>query len=259
MPTRYLKPGICDSASFEAIKLPISETLYYRLLVNVDDFGRMDARASLIKSYCFPLKEKLTSDSVQKMLADLQQAGLIILYQADGKEYLQLTKWDNVPRAKVSKCPDVPAHVYSCIQNPTNLPVTVTVTGTKTETETVTETKTRQSATSAELQPLDVSDEVWQDFLIARKAKKQAVTKTALNGIRNEADKAGWSMEAALSQICLRGWGGFKADWVANQQPKSNGFNQPQTQSKAMLGVMLVQQEIDRLKNEGTENEILEN
>ena len=66
MPTRYLKPGICDSASFEAIKLPISETLYYRLLVNVDDFGRMDARASLVKSYCFPLKEKLTSDSVQK-------------------------------------------------------------------------------------------------------------------------------------------------------------------------------------------------
>jgi hypothetical protein len=176
----------------------------------------------------------------------LQQAGLIILYQADGKEYLQLTKWDNVPRAKVSKCPDVPTDVYSCIQNPTNLPVTVTVTGTKTETETetVTETKTRQSATSAELQPLDVSDEVWQDFLILRKAKKQPVTKTALNGIRNEADKAGWSMEAALSQMCLRGWNGFKADWVTNQQSRSNTYNQPQTPSKTMQGIMLLQQEI---------------
>jgi len=119
--------------------------------------------------------------------------------------------------------------------------------------------KEKKSATSAELQPLDVSDEVWQDFLIARKAKKQAVTKTALNGIRNEADKAGWSMEAALSQICLRGWGGFKADWVANQQPRSNTYNQPQTPSKTMQGIMLLQQEIDRLNNEGTENEILEN
>lgn len=108
-------------------------------------------------------------------------------------------------------------------------------------------------------QPLDVSDEVWQDFLIARKAKKQAVTKTALNGIRNEADKAGWSMEAALSQICLRGWGGFKADWVANQQPRSNTYNQPQTPSKTMQGIMLLQQEIDRLNNEGIENEILKN
>ena len=59
----------------------------------------------------------------------------------------------------------------------------------------------------------------------------------------------------ALAECAARGWRGFKAEWVRTESEKQ--FNQPQ--SKAMLGVMLVQQEIDRLKNEGTENEILEN
>jgi hypothetical protein len=251
MPTRYLKPGICDSASFEAIKLPISETLYYRLLVNVDDFGRMDARASLIKSYCFPLKEKLTSDSVQKMLADLQQAGLIILYQADGKEYLQLTKWDNVPRAKVSKCPDVPTDVYSCIQNPTNLPVTGTGTGTKTGTKTETETGTKLAAREA-LKPDEVSDNTWNDFLVTRKSHKALLTETALDGIKSEANKAGWTLEAALKKCCERNWRSFDSTWVnkPTDNYRQNNFNQPQAQSKTMQGIMLLQDEIDRINRE---------
>jgi uncharacterized protein YdaU (DUF1376 family) len=69
-------------------------------------------------------------------------------------------------------------------------------------------------------QPVDVTNEVWQDFLTTRKTLKAAVTQTALNNIRSEAVKAGWSMEAALSQICSRGWKGFKAEWVKTEQEK---------------------------------------
>lgn len=68
--------------------------------------------------------------------------------------------------------------------------------------------------------PEDVSEIVWNDFLSHRKAKKSKVTETALNGIRREADKAGWTMEAALQEICQRGWQGFKAEWVTT---KGNG------------------------------------
>lgn len=67
--------------------------------------------------------------------------------------------------------------------------------------------------------PDDVAEKTWSDFLIHRKAKGAPVTETALSGIRREAEKAGWSMEAALVETMARGWQGFNADWV--DRPKS--------------------------------------
>lgn len=67
--------------------------------------------------------------------------------------------------------------------------------------------------------PDDVSVKTWADFLIHRKAKGAPVTETAMSGIRREAEKAGWSMEAALIETMARGWQGFRADWVASTPP----------------------------------------
>ena len=63
--------------------------------------------------------------------------------------------------------------------------------------------------------PETVSQSVWDDFVKHRKAKGSPLTQTAMDGIKREADKAGWTVEGALSEICSRGWTGFKADWVA--------------------------------------------
>lgn len=137
MPTRYLKPGICDSDSIDKCS-PLAETLFYRLLVNVDDFGRLDARPVLIKSKCFPLKEEITSKQVDDLLAELSINGLVIVYRKGERIFLQMQKWDNQPRSKVSKCPEYSddcIQMYTNVCNPyTNLPVTVTVTVTETET-----------------------------------------------------------------------------------------------------------------------------
>jgi uncharacterized protein YdaU (DUF1376 family) len=65
--------------------------------------------------------------------------------------------------------------------------------------------------------PDGVSSSVWEDFLQLRKAKKAPMTTAALSGIMGEAEKAGWSLERALSECCLRGWQGFKAEWVAGK------------------------------------------
>jgi uncharacterized protein YdaU (DUF1376 family) len=70
--------------------------------------------------------------------------------------------------------------------------------------------------------PFGVTDSVWQDWLKLRKAKKAAVTQTAIDGIQREADKAMVSLQAALEMCCERGWTGFKAEWL---QPKqSHGY-----------------------------------
>ena len=59
-----------------------------------------------------------------------------------------------------------------------------------------------------------VSAQVVADFKAIRKAKKAAITVTAVEGIQREAEKAGMTLEAALAMCCERGWQGFKAAWV---------------------------------------------
>ncbi len=80
-----------------------------------------------------------------------------------------------------------------------------------------------------DIRPSDVDISIWQDFVKHRKAKKSPITKTALNLIRSEATKANWKLDDALTEICSRGWTGFKAEWVANKNNDSvydkDGYN----------------------------------
>jgi hypothetical protein len=145
MPTRYLKPGIRDSEAIDSLS-PLAEVLFYRLLVTVDDFGRYDARAALIKAHCFPVRESVTAKNCGALLDELQAKGLVAVYTIDGKPYLQMQKWDNKPRAGESKYPPPPSidpHLHTSVCRPsTNLPLTVTETETVTQTKTETQTQT---------------------------------------------------------------------------------------------------------------------
>lgn len=67
--------------------------------------------------------------------------------------------------------------------------------------------------------PSDVSDQVWQDWTAHRKGKGGKFTETALEGIRREAEKAGLTLEAALSEAMTRNWQSFRADWGAGSKP----------------------------------------
>lgn len=136
MPTRYLRPGIRDSETIDALT-PLAETLFYRLLVTVDDFGRADARPAMIKAQCFPIKSSITTEQAGELLLELAASGLVLLFTVDGKQFLQMQKWENAPRAKESKFPspeDARAQMHTNVCRPrTLLPVTVTVTGTETD------------------------------------------------------------------------------------------------------------------------------
>jgi uncharacterized protein YdaU (DUF1376 family) len=72
----------------------------------------------------------------------------------------------------------------------------------------------RESATVVAC-PLDVSEQVWQDWLALRKAKKASVTATVLEGARKEAFKLDWPLEKFLAEWCTRGSQGLKAEWIA--------------------------------------------
>jgi len=208
MPTRYLKPGVRDSEAIDNLS-PQAENIFYRLLVTVDDFGRFDARPAMIKAQCFPIKESVSINKCKELLEELSRANLILLYEAEGKPYLQMCKWDNIPRAKESK---YPAHEGTCIQMYTDVPLT--------ETETETKTKTKTETT-----PEGVSQEVWDSFVKQRKTKRAQVTQLVIDGIAKQAEEAGWTLEAALQEVVIRNWQSFKAEWVADKPKMQNKWD----------------------------------
>lgn len=128
MPNRIIKESICTSDSIARLSW-FEEVLFYRLIVNCDDFGRFDGRAAIIKNRLFPLKESLTTKAVSEAVNALATAGMVALYEFEGKPYLYLPSWNdhqNV-RAKRSKfpepCGNVNASASICKQMNTNAPV----------------------------------------------------------------------------------------------------------------------------------------
>lgn len=73
----------------------------------------------------------------------------------------------------------------------------------------------------------EVPEKLMRDFLAIRKAKKQPLTETAVEGIRREAGKAGISVEHAIKICCENSWAGFKASWDWEGKGRGNGHPPP--------------------------------
>jgi uncharacterized protein YdaU (DUF1376 family) len=95
-------------------------------------------------------------------------------------------------------------------------------------------TNNHKPVTNINTTPEGVSQTVWQDFVSHRKANKASITQTAITRIANEAEKAGWTLEQALTECVARGWRGFKADWVAEKQTQ-NGLTKTGQRNATVL------------------------
>jgi hypothetical protein len=107
MPNRILKESICTSDTIDRLSW-FEEVFFYRLIVNCDDYGRMDARPAILKARLFPLKS-VTEKQVEAALNTLRTAGIVEVYTCDNRPYLQLRTWDKHQqiRAKKSKYPSM--------------------------------------------------------------------------------------------------------------------------------------------------------
>lgn len=111
MPNRIIKESICYSEDIEKLNAA-EEVFFYRLIVNCDDYGRMDARLPILKARLYPLKDNMKSSDIKRYLmklADIKPEPLIILYKKNGIEYLQMVKWEKHQqiRAQRSKYPSL--------------------------------------------------------------------------------------------------------------------------------------------------------
>ena len=106
MGNRIIKESICTSEKIAGLT-DFQFRLWVHLITYVDDFGRGDARPSIIRGKCFPLRERLTNTDIAKGLAELADIGCVNLYTVGGRPYLCLPGWEKhqTVRRKISKIP----------------------------------------------------------------------------------------------------------------------------------------------------------
>jgi len=209
MPNRILNEGICSSDTIDGLKW-FEEVLFYRLIVNCDDYGRFDGRAAIIKNRLFPLKENLTLKAVSDGISALANKGLVVLYEFEGKPFLYLPTWAKFQtvRAKKSKYPSPDESVKSseiiCKQTQADVPVI--------QSNSYSISKSKKGAPRADRTPLEIA---LDDFAAARKAMKKPLTEKARELTLRELEKLAPGDEAMqiaiINQSIQRGWQGVFA------------------------------------------------
>ena len=122
-----MKESVCTSDNLDKLSW-FEEAMFFRLIVNCDDYGRMDARPAILRARLFPLKT-VTDTQVEKALQSLRSADMIDIYVVDGRSFLQMRTWEKHQqvRAKRSKYPapadGVQASDIKCNQAQANVPV----------------------------------------------------------------------------------------------------------------------------------------
>jgi hypothetical protein len=82
--------------------------------------------------------------------------------------------------------------------------------------------RTREQVAVSKLVADGLTEQTATEFLSHRKQKRAALTPRAWDGIKAEAVKAGWPLEAAILKTLARGWQSFDAEFVA-KEPKPGG------------------------------------
>lgn len=108
---RMLNKAIILSKKINAVSEG-AENLYYRLLVNADDFGRFRAEPEIIRGQIYTLR-KISVGQIAGRLQQLTEIGLIRLYKVEGETYLEITKFEEHQkfRSDIPKKSEYPAPV----------------------------------------------------------------------------------------------------------------------------------------------------
>ena len=242
MPNRIIKESICTSDGIDALSW-FEEVLFYRLIVSCDDYGRFDGRPAIIKNRLFPLKENLTIKNVSAAINTLARAGLVALYEFEGKPFLYLPTWNehqNI-RAKKSKypapeegvhtseiiCTQMHADASKCSRNPI-----------QSESNPNTKTKSAPASTGADCLALFDGElrKTVEDWLAYKAERKEAYKPVGLRNlvseIRNQAEKHGdAAVIAVIRRSMTSGWKGIWWEHIG-KQPVDNTNAKHNTQGE---------------------------
>lgn len=108
---RSIPPDACDDDVIAATSTYAFRTWVF-LWTHLDDMGRGVDSAKLWAGKLYSLNDKMTEDRVEKDLSELEERGLLIRYEVDGKRYLACApaywSWQKPQHPTPSKLPPVP-------------------------------------------------------------------------------------------------------------------------------------------------------
>jgi hypothetical protein len=119
MPNRILRADILSSEAIASLKWD-EEVFYRRVMSIVDDYGRHEGNPQLLRSKCYPLQtDQVRVADISRWLAACQKAGVILCYDVDGKQYIEVQKFGQKVRTD-SKCPPPQTNASKCQQMSAN-------------------------------------------------------------------------------------------------------------------------------------------
>lgn len=104
MPNRMLRDWT-ESDKINMISVH-AERFFLRLIMKVDDYGCFHADPRLLKANLFPLLlDGMREADISRWTAECEKAGLIVLYEANSKSYLEIIDFNQRKRAMHRKYP----------------------------------------------------------------------------------------------------------------------------------------------------------
>lgn len=91
------KPRLIHPTSSTSISLAklsaLAELLWWKIIPQCDDQGRIFGDAANIKSTCCPLRNEITLDNIPTLLKELEQENLVSVYSNSKTLFLQVIAW----------------------------------------------------------------------------------------------------------------------------------------------------------------------
>ena len=246
---------------------PLGRLLFIGLWTIADYKGELEWRPKRVKAQVMPYDDC----DIEALAINLEKTGFIRFYSVRGSDYVHIVnfnKHQNPHKNEKDKGSDVPAMTSENIAEPSQAidldgvdKITDGIEINREENGTapadsffllpdscslIPDTNTHESGkpnsgapkVAIDFSPLRMTDEQVEEVKrIRRKNKCGSITQRVVNTLAKEFDlaaKKGWGKEDILSEWELRGWKGFKAEWVtpnpgqnsSQAAPKPRAFSQ---------------------------------
>lgn len=216
---------------------PLRKLVLIKLADNASDCGECWPSYQHIADQC-----EMSHSSVRKHIKDLSNAGLLQIENRTGPK----GNSSNVYRLTLSGMPSESTPMSSestpyAVKNHTPMPSENTRTSHSLEPviEPINKPKDNSAKKTGALDfscwPYPASEQVFNDWVQLRKAKKAPITQTVVNQVGKELTKAvesGWTVDDVLTETISSGWSKVCFAWVAKNQNSSKGFNADKARSQ---------------------------
>ena len=222
---RTIKPEFPQSESMGRCSRD-ARLLFVNLFTLVDDSGVTRGNSRMLASLLFPYDDDAPK-LIEGWLTQLETEHCLDRYIVDGQTYLQIRNWLNhqkIDKPTASKFPQ-----FDSSREDSRILSVGEYQGEEGKGRDQGEEwkgRDKKQTAVAVLAALGIDQAVASDWIQLRKTKKAAITKTALEGMQREADKAGISLTDALRICCEKGWAGFDStwDWRPKTEKSSGAF-----------------------------------